>query len=174
MREFFKGWRRKVGCGLLVMACVIFGAWMRSGSVEDTFFINMSETQSHVVWLADSGLWWVSSKRFRDEPRDDRFLRWENRPANWRVTNSVQQFGFAKPYSHYDPSFQEVEVEIHWRLRFCGGDFGNITRHGGGLYGRLSPQKVCFVPFWWLMLAPALLSAYLILWKPRPKERRDA
>lgn len=32
MGEFFKGWRRKVGCAALMMACVYLAAWAR-GSV---------------------------------------------------------------------------------------------------------------------------------------------
>lgn len=30
MREFFRGWRRKVGCVTLVMACVLTTGWVRS------------------------------------------------------------------------------------------------------------------------------------------------
>lgn len=35
MREFFHGWRRKVGCVTLVMACVLAIVWGRSYFVED-------------------------------------------------------------------------------------------------------------------------------------------
>jgi len=30
MGEFFKGWRRKIGCVTLVLACAILGMWLRS------------------------------------------------------------------------------------------------------------------------------------------------
>jgi hypothetical protein len=30
------------------------------------------------------------------------------------------------------------------------------------------------IPYWFLVMPLTLLSAYLILWKPRPKERRNA
>ena len=30
MRDFFKGWRRKVGCITLVMACLLISGWLRS------------------------------------------------------------------------------------------------------------------------------------------------
>jgi hypothetical protein len=37
------------------------------------------------------------------------------------------------------------------------------------------PSELRFaVPYWSIAVPLTLLSAYLILWKPRPKERRDA
>jgi hypothetical protein len=42
MHTFFHGWRRKVGVVTLVMAVVVFGAWMRSLMVQDTFFLGSS------------------------------------------------------------------------------------------------------------------------------------
>ena len=30
MRDFFKGWRRKVGCLLLMYACATWGCWLMS------------------------------------------------------------------------------------------------------------------------------------------------
>lgn len=35
MREFFKRWRRKVGCITLVIALTLMGMWVRSGFVCD-------------------------------------------------------------------------------------------------------------------------------------------
>src|SRR5690242_1489835 len=35
MREFFKGWRRKVGCALLLMACVFMVAWVQNRFYAD-------------------------------------------------------------------------------------------------------------------------------------------
>ena len=35
MREFFKGWRRKTGCVMLVMTCVLAAGWVRSEFVRD-------------------------------------------------------------------------------------------------------------------------------------------
>ncbi len=37
MREFFRGWRRKVGCVTLVMACGLMGLWIRSGLMAEEF-----------------------------------------------------------------------------------------------------------------------------------------
>jgi hypothetical protein len=39
MREFFHGWRRKVGVAALVMACVLGCIWYRSTLIGDRFSI---------------------------------------------------------------------------------------------------------------------------------------
>jgi len=39
MREFFHGWRRKVGCVALVMAV----AWMRSQQMRDSLQVRIAE-----------------------------------------------------------------------------------------------------------------------------------
>lgn len=35
MRDFFRGWKRKVGCVTLVLACAFAATWVRSFSVQD-------------------------------------------------------------------------------------------------------------------------------------------
>ncbi|MDB5348549.1 MAG: hypothetical protein JWP89_6926 [Schlesneria sp.] len=35
MREFFRGWRQKVGCVTMVVACFVLGLWMRSLRIRD-------------------------------------------------------------------------------------------------------------------------------------------
>ena len=36
MGELFKGWRRKLGCVTLVMACAMMGMWFRSKFIEES------------------------------------------------------------------------------------------------------------------------------------------
>ena len=58
MREFFKGWRRKVGLAALVMACVVMGAWMRSQFTSDVFCWSIGH-ESEVVISGNGALsWW--------------------------------------------------------------------------------------------------------------------
>ena len=40
MGEFFHGWRRKVGCLTLVMACLFMAGWVRSRFVYDWIEVN--------------------------------------------------------------------------------------------------------------------------------------
>jgi hypothetical protein len=39
MREFFRGWRRKVGCVTLLIACVFAAGWVRSLRAREFMFI---------------------------------------------------------------------------------------------------------------------------------------
>jgi hypothetical protein len=68
MREFFKGWRRKVGCVTLAMACVFMAGWVRSCIWGDTLMIPIGETWYE--WLA-SGDECVVWGRHRCETRRD-------------------------------------------------------------------------------------------------------
>ena len=42
MRDFFHGWRRKVGCIALVLACVVTSAWIRNLTVRDLVRVSCS------------------------------------------------------------------------------------------------------------------------------------
>ena len=59
MREFFKGWRRKVGCVTLVIACAFTGAWLRSMFICDLVDFAIENHQheffsvhGHLLWRA--------------------------------------------------------------------------------------------------------------------------
>jgi hypothetical protein len=64
MREFFRGWRRKVGCMTLVMACVVMGGWLRSLACLDEFWLEglgqyheLILTDGSVHWIVRDGMW---------------------------------------------------------------------------------------------------------------------
>lgn len=59
MREFFKGWRRKVGCATLMMAVGIFCIWVRSTIRTDTLWMHFSG-RFYQVHSSRSFLWWES------------------------------------------------------------------------------------------------------------------
>src|SRR4051794_19488286 len=48
MRDFFKGWRRKLGCVTLVMACVFMAGWVRSIGISDWITLNAGNFQCDV------------------------------------------------------------------------------------------------------------------------------
>lgn len=65
MRDFFRGWRRKVAVVALVMALVVFGAWMRSRfAFEGVAFT--ARGHQHMFATAHDSLWW-----WHGELRDD-------------------------------------------------------------------------------------------------------
>ena len=100
MREFFKGWRRKAGCGLLAMACVVTGLWFRSHFICDQIAFPHNDCQWN-IFSADGSLlafamrldpledghaaWW-SGENHRDDPSTPQItlMVYKIRPANWK------------------------------------------------------------------------------------------
>ena len=62
MREFFGGWRRKAGCGLLVMAIALAGFWVR-GMVEPKSVKFQVGQRLHWLTTIDGRLIWVSADK---------------------------------------------------------------------------------------------------------------
>jgi len=58
MGDYFKPLRRKIGVVMLVMACVLLAAWVRSGFVSDLFCIQNSETRTQVFVCHKGQLFW--------------------------------------------------------------------------------------------------------------------
>lgn len=69
MRDFFKGWRRKLGCLTLVMAFALFTLCMRSLVTWDCLAFDIGERQQ--LFIAKDG--WLMWDSFPDEI-DDGFI----------------------------------------------------------------------------------------------------
>lgn len=100
MHDFFKGRRRKVGCGLLVMACVVTGLWVRSYFICDQIAFPHNDCQWN-IFSADGSLlafavrlgpledghaaWW-SGENHRDDPSTPQITLMVHkiRRANWK------------------------------------------------------------------------------------------
>jgi hypothetical protein len=77
MREFFRGWRRKLGCVTLGFACLLVFGWIRSGIVEDVFSWKGYARELAIVSFDSSlGLcvW--------DIPSRDALIGWRTEPLN--------------------------------------------------------------------------------------------
>lgn len=46
MREFLRGWRRRIGVLALVLACAFMGGWVRSYSEDDGFYFAGARLES--------------------------------------------------------------------------------------------------------------------------------
>jgi hypothetical protein len=124
MREFFRGWRRKVGCVMLAVACGLVGMWLRSSIVSDEWFYVLGEQQ--YLLLSSDGH--VSS-------------------SSWSVNTRDRHFGVTSiPKS--DPLFL-------WKTI--------------GIQGAAHRSEHWTRGYWQLAIPLTLLSAYLILWKPRKR-----
>lgn len=58
MKEFFHGWRRKAGVAMLVMACCITAAWLRSCFREDSFRMTVCGRRNLIISSSSRLCWW--------------------------------------------------------------------------------------------------------------------
>lgn len=128
MREFFHGWRRKVGCVTLLVACAWMGVWIRTYCVLEQMYFQFGARQQG-LWTFDGHIYWLGWKR----------------PA-----------GQSQVWS-YDAEYQPVVTldDVESNLRSLGN-------------GSTFPEFVFWTFYPSMFVIPLiLLSAYLLLWKPR-------
>ncbi|MBS0201252.1 MAG: hypothetical protein JSS49_00025 [Planctomycetes bacterium] len=148
MREFFKGWRRKLGCVTLLMACMVVAAWLRSGIRYDFFDLNIAGMTYRL------GLHGGNLRFIKQGPSASKQL------VSWN-TGELQELLPYQPGQSRDP-WDGIAVDWRWDW--------NEFHAGAGQYpgGRLS--HTCFIiPYWSLTVPLTLLSASLLLWKPRKR-----
>lgn len=126
MKDFFHGWRRKVGIVTLVMACVVCGLWVRSFYIMDILAAGGS-TRQHVVESVNGRIWWTA------------YLE----GAEWEFSSTFVHRAFP-------PGYLETILPRKMLAEVEGGQFGQWI-----------------IPYWSITIPLTLLSAYLILWKPR-------
>jgi len=152
MRDFFKGWRRKTGIVTLVIALVFTCGWL-SRSDEYEFTSGNGNGPSHFSFAFSKNVMvWM---RYRAE------MQWIN---GWQ-THPVGHIGSVDPLSRIG-----VPVVIEWRWRGLGFDIGELND------GERPPVRVawCVIPYWSIVIPLTLLSAYLLLVKPRPVKSMKA
>jgi hypothetical protein len=140
MREFFRDWRRKLGCVMLVFACGLMGMWVRSFQRRDCFVASIWDF--HYQWKSFGGVTLIE----RTTP--DSIL------PNWHWSQSEVPDEWC-----LDAFLQSVTADWKWReFHFRSG----IIRLQGG------PNEFWYLimPYWSLTLPVTLLSAWLLLSKP--------
>ena len=150
MGEFFRGWKRKVGVLTLVMACLLMGSWMRSRIGWDAleFFRGSFAIQS------DNGHLLLARIVINPSGRE---LKWSSMPGHYWMgptpNNPWQPIPFA-------------QNKIDWSFRWNGFESGDVlTTPVTG------PSQTWMqfwqVPYWSIVLPLTLISAFLLLSKPR-------
>ena len=145
MGEFFKPWRRKVCLLTLFMACVFIGGWVRSGFIRDTLNFKLGQ---YPVWLCSENghVSWVAVIE-RDPKVWMSFYNWEcDLPSG---------------YSHFPSNYrllsESLPITEQWKWIWLGF----VTKLTGG-------EQTCWIISYWSIILPlTLLSAYLLLSKPR-------
>ena len=162
MGDFFRGWRRKAGLATLAMALVLTVGWMRSVVVVDEIFVHPPVSLEHTG------------------PRTYHTVRSQGGVVGWEQWTTDS--GLVLISETYNTSFSSREVTasdsidipkgfivvFNWRLKCCGIDLGSafVDNKFGAFSNRHSIH--CIVPYWLFVLPLTLLSAWLLLIKPRP------
>lgn len=153
MCEFFKGWRRKCGCAVLLLATLICAAWGAS-------------TQLCILVDHDVGDWQYHAHSYNGE-----FGLWRYKPNDWPRNQGCEWYtswGNHKLWRFIRTSLN-AEREVCSR-RFVGCGFSKQLSEneiGATDFAELT------VPYWQPILPLTLLSTYLVLWKPRKRAEPD-
>ena len=140
MREFFHGWRRKAGVVTLVVACAMMGMWMRSRFQEDSIRFTAFSRRNLIMSTSSRISWWS----------------WNEPPGAPRPPALMT--GPLTPEGRLEAAFWTgVDFCLHTDLKDARMSDTDVRHH-------------CNHPYWPFVLPLVLLSAYLILWKPRKQQ----
>jgi hypothetical protein len=161
MHTFFHGWRRKAGSVTLLLACAVYGAWIRSSTVTDSVncYSWWKVTQSLVS--SDSSLSWERRDTTNVANHEVPFWKRGIAGRKRRAPRALPQLASFQSESiiaggHLSPRLDAPDIIWHWRWHGFGS--GDWPSHYTTLW---------VIPYWSIVLPLTLLSAYLILWKPR-------
>lgn len=150
MREFFRGWRRKVGIATLLMSCVFAVGWVRSFDRFEwyprTFPNQIRIVSANGCIRAEQMIWEVGVHRGKWY---EHYLDQRNLPQG--IENDE------------DPMEGQ---QVLWRVTFPGFHCGSGLTWGGR--GRTARVHSCVIHYWSIALPLTLLSAWLLLRNNRP------
>lgn len=150
MKEFFDGWRRKAGIVTLAMALVSAGIWVRGTVVTDQFYVGDSK-QYRALEVRQDCLLWGRVQAFGNATIGS---------AEFWTVAKRDEIGTYLRLMHSTPTKSGWE----WRWVGFGFDFGRTEIELGGNDVQLT---LWAIPHWFTTIPLTLLSAGLILWKPR-------
>ena len=145
MIRFFHGWRRKIGFVALVMACAFMGLWLRSQSVFDHVYIPLGNRNCDYLDSCEGKLSW--GRRGEVESYE-----MPPRPGWTRILIDVMG----------EPVNESEDDGLRWHWKWCG--FGVYDWDN-------EPVRAIEIPHWSVVLPLTVLSAYLLLTKPRKATR---
>ena len=153
MREFFRGWKRKVGVATLVMTCGFAMLWIRSRSFTDEILFPMIRTQgaSEVAGMLDG----LMSTR-------NAFV-WARLPVHH---DQIDELGHIFPYWQTDERTTDFDGQEYKRQ---SGAFGFAVYVADD---RDQQAKYLLIPYWSIVIPLTLLSAYLLFSNPRVSQSK--
>ncbi|MDB5347284.1 MAG: hypothetical protein JWP89_5661 [Schlesneria sp.] len=144
MHTFFHGWRRKAGVITLAMACVVTCGWLRGRTHIDVVDYSMRFTTVSIT-SSRRGVMWES----------------DTRPSEYPNEASGFQYNVYEEHGWYEPHFLQIEGHV---FGFAGFLFYWRETTADVVGGTLVNA-----PYWSIAVPLTLLSAYLIIWKPRKR-----
>lgn len=153
MHTFFHGWRRKMGLATLVMACVVAAGRIRSPAIQDTITIGSGTSSQFKLISVLNRL--VVAKLLTEGTEFPTAPFWDAQNAS--ENSWALNFQFSKWVS------PTIFTSLNTDLYTFGS--GPIMRSDTAN----CEVTFCSFPYWFIDMPLTLLSAYLILWKPRKK-----
>jgi hypothetical protein len=156
MGEYFKPPRRKLGIVTLGLACVLMAGWGRSLVTINKFTIQADAYNFNRLVSIQGCVAWQ-----RVVPKSDSV---ELTPE---LFQDAAQF-FADQL--LAATWINKEGGIDWKHRLMGFEIADNRRMGHSWTGQLWAVQVVFwkLSYWWFIAPLTLLSAWLLLSKPRP------
>jgi len=154
MSEFFRGWKRKVGVATLIVACVFAALWVRGQTIKDVYQFGSGEGPFFNTLVSSRfGLMWL-----RYQATDGTTYSWN--PGWFEVPiDATTTLHSGECRLIYD---------IQWRLTWWGFDFCNSAK------GDQIHAVHRNIPYWSIVIPLTLISAWLLLGKPRQARKPPA
>jgi hypothetical protein len=152
MGEFFRGFQRKLGLASLLTSLAFMGCWMRSVVKSDEWVLCPKKANRIDRFLSkDGALVWVNYQA-------EGIIVLDTVSANVLVSYADIELGRRR----------HSVVRIPWQMRWWG--FGNSEE---GLPARLR-CTIQIVPYWFIVFVMTVVSAFLLLFGPRPSDPETA
>lgn len=157
MREFFQGWKRKVGVVTLILACFVVGLWIRSLIVFD--LIEVATWKHQAIALVTFPTFFAV---FFDSDPDADF-----KPLMWtsKATANIKKDPLIS--LNYEEAYTSIKYRNH---PFVIGPNQRLVRPKANPARLLIDLRIPYVS----SIPLALLSAWLLLSKPRTRQPAPA
>jgi len=161
MGDFFCGWRRKIGVVTLVMACAFAAGWLRSLNTQDSYSVPISSIGCPSVHSSRARLGFGNEYPRIIPPLGlEVATGWVSLPLGDDMSNDVI------------PRMLEDDWIGAWK--WSCGEFHFLTSRFDNENGRAAVVRWYVFPYWSIVIPLTLLSAWLLLSKPRKATRTHA
>lgn len=159
MSEFFYGWRRKAGCVLLVMACVVCMGWARSIEHLDAVSITVHRVEYRVASIYGKLSFIRNTPLHDDHTEELQSVRWISETLSEGAWFFPNEAGVMTLLDNWDINFG---YDLLWRWDWGGLSFGSGVN-------QKDQAEVYDFPYFMFAVPLTILSAYLILWPGKRK-----